>query len=71
MRRKGARPVRTGVAGKDPHHWQLAGGLPVFKAGVRTPGHRAWTRAGEAMKYRTFHGVLLTMPADLRKRRVT
>ena len=56
---------------KDPDHGHLAGGLPVFKVGVCTPGHRAWTRTSEVLEFRTFYGVLRTMAADLRKRGVT
>ena len=43
----------------------------MFKVGVRTPGHRAWTRTCEVLEYRTFYGVLQTMAADLRERGVT
>jgi transposase len=43
----------------------------MIKVGVRTPGHRAWTRTSEVLEYRTFDGVLLTMAAGLRKREVT
>src|SRR5262249_50595885 len=39
--------------------------------GIRTPGHRAWTRTSEVLKYRAFYGVLLAMAADLRRRGVT
>jgi transposase len=52
------------VAGIDVHK-------DMIKVGVRTPGHRAWTRTSEVLEYRTFYGVLLTMAADLRKRGVT
>jgi transposase len=52
------------VAGIDVHK-------DMIKVGIRTPGHRAWTRASEVLEYRTFFGVLLTMAADLRKRGVT
>jgi transposase len=43
----------------------------VFKVGIRTPGHRAWTRTCEVREYRTFCGVLQTMAAGLRERGVT
>ena len=43
----------------------------MFKVGVRTPGHRAWTRTSEVLEYRAFYGVLLAMAGDLRKRGVT
>ena len=49
------------VAGIDVHK-------DMIKVGVRTPGHRAWTRNSEVLEYRTFYGVLLTMAADLRQR---
>src|SRR5258708_1384074 len=52
------------VAGIDVHK-------NMIKVGIRTPGHRAWTRTSEVLEYRTFFGVLLTMAADLRKRGVT
>ena len=52
------------VAGIDVHK-------DMIKVGVRTPGHRAWTRNSEVLEYRTFYGVLLTMAADLRQRGVT
>src|SRR5260370_22865786 len=52
------------VAGIDVHK-------DMIKVGVRTPGHRAWTRNSEVLEYRTFYGVLLAMAADLRKRGVT
>src|SRR5258708_9125378 len=52
------------VAGIDVHK-------DMIKVGIRTPGHRAWTRTSEVLEYRTFFGVLLTMAADLRKRGVT
>jgi transposase len=52
------------VAGIDVHK-------DMIKVGIRTPGHRAWTRTSEVLEYRTFYGVLLTMAADLRKRAVT
>ena len=52
------------VAGIDVHK-------DMIKVGVRTPGHRAWTRTSEVLEYRTFYGVLQTMAADLRKRGVT
>jgi hypothetical protein len=52
------------VAGIDVHQ-------NMIKVGIRTPGHRAWTRTCEVLEYRTFFGVLLTMAADLRKRGVT
>jgi transposase len=52
------------VAGIDVHK-------DMIKVGIRTPGHRAWTRNSEVLEYRTFYGVLLTMAADLRRRGVT
>ena len=52
------------VAGIDVHK-------DMIKVGVRTPGHRAWSRNSEVLEYRTFYGVLLAMAADLRKRGVT
>ena len=52
------------VAGIDVHK-------DMIKVGVRTPGHRAWTRDSEVLEYRTFYGVLLAMAADLRTRGVT
>jgi transposase len=52
------------VAGIDVHK-------DMIKVGVRTPGHRAWTRNSEVLEYKTFFGVLQTMAADLRKRGVT
>jgi transposase len=52
------------VAGIDVHK-------DMIKVGIRTPGHRAWTRDSEVLEYRTFYGVLLAMAADLRKRGVT
>ena len=52
------------VAGIDVHK-------DMIKVGVRTPGHRAWTRNSEVLEYRTFYGVLLTMAAGLRQRGVT
>ena len=52
------------VAGIDVHK-------DMIKVGIRTPGHRAWTRTSEVLEYRTFYGVLQTMAADLRKRGVT
>jgi len=52
------------VAGIDVHK-------DMIKDGVRTPGHRAWTRTCEVLEYRTFYGVLQTMAAGLRKRGVT
>jgi transposase len=52
------------VAGIDVHK-------DMIKVGVRTPGHRAWTRNSEVLEYRAFYGVLLTMAADLRQRGVT
>jgi transposase len=45
--------------------------LSPIRVGVRTPGHRAWTRTCEVLEYRTFYGVLQTMAADLRKRGVS
>jgi transposase len=52
------------VAGIDVHK-------DMIKVGIRTPGHRAWTRTCEVLEYRTFYGVLQAMAADLRKRGVT
>jgi transposase len=52
------------VAGIDVHK-------DMIKVGIRSPGHRAWTRTSEVLEYRTFYGVLLTMAADLRARGVT
>ena len=52
------------VAGIDVHK-------DMIKVGIRTPGHRAWTRTCEGLEYRTFYGVLQAMAADLRKRGVT
>jgi transposase len=52
------------VAGIDVHK-------DMIKVGVRTPGHRAWSRNSEVLEYRTFFGVLLAMAADLRRRGVT
>src|SRR6266498_905170 len=52
------------VAGIDVHK-------DMIKVGVRTPGHRAWTRTCEVLEYRTFYGVLQHMAAELRKRGVT
>jgi len=52
------------VAGIDVHK-------DMIKVGIRTPGHRAWTRTSEVLEYRTFYGVLQTMARDLRKRGVT
>ena len=52
------------VAGIDVHK-------DMIKVGIRTPGHRAWTRTCEVLEYRTFYGVLQTMARDLRKRDVT
>ncbi|HUY51055.1 MAG TPA: transposase [Streptosporangiaceae bacterium] len=52
------------VAGIDVHK-------DMIKAGIRGPGHRAWTRTSEVLEYRTFYGVLQTMAAELRKRGVT
>src|SRR6266516_4729464 len=52
------------VAGIDVHK-------DMIKVGVRTPGHRAWTRTSEVLEYRTFYGVLQTMARDRRKRGVT
>src|SRR5258706_13665048 len=49
------------VAGIDVHK-------NMIEVGIRTPGHRAWTRTSEVLEYRTFFGVLLTMAADLRRR---
>ena len=43
----------------------------MIKVGIRTPGHRAWTRTSEVLEYRTFYGVLQTMARDLRKRDIT
>ncbi|HEX4632264.1 MAG TPA: hypothetical protein VH163_00420 [Gemmatimonadales bacterium] len=51
------------MAGIDVHK-------DMIKVGIRTPGHRAWTRTSEVLEYRTFFGVLM-MAADLRKRGVT
>src|SRR5712691_9716066 len=56
---------------KDPHHGHLAGGLPVFKVGVRSPGDKPWTRKTEILEYRTFYGVLQEMARELRRRGVT
>ena len=47
------------VAGIDVHK-------DMIKVGIRTPGHRAWTRTSEVLEYRTFYGVLQTMARDLR-----
>ena len=52
------------VAGIDVHK-------DMIKVGIRTPGHRAWTRTSEVLEYRTFYGVLQTMARDLRERDVT
>ena len=52
------------VAGIDVHK-------DMIKVGIRTPGHRAWTRTSEVLEYRTFYGVLLAMAVGLRKRGVT
>src|ERR1700745_2456012 len=52
------------VAGIDVHK-------DLIKAGVRSPGDRAWTRKTEILEYRTFYGVLQLMAADRRKRAVT
>src|SRR5262249_2257067 len=52
------------VAGIDVHK-------DMIKVGIRTPGHRAWTRVSEVLEYRAFYGVLLAMAADLRRRGVT
>ena len=52
------------VAGIDVHK-------DMIKVGIRTPGHRAWTRTSEVLEYRTFYGVLQTMARDLRKRDIT
>ncbi len=52
------------VAGIDVHK-------DMIKAGIRGPGHRAWTRTSEVLEYRTFYGVLQKMAAGLRKRGVT
>ena len=52
------------VAGIDVHK-------DMIKVGIRTPGHRAWTRTSEVLEYRTFYGVLQTMARDLRKREIT
>ena len=52
------------VAGVDVHK-------DMIKVGIRTPGHRAWTRTSEVLEYRTFYGVLQTMARDLRERDVT
>jgi transposase len=52
------------VAGIDVHK-------DMIKVGVRTPGHRAWTRTSEVLEYRTFYGVLQAMAAGLRERGVT
>jgi transposase len=52
------------VAGIDVHK-------DMIKVGIRTPGHRAWTRTSEVLEYRTFYGVLQAMAGDLRKRGVT
>jgi transposase len=52
------------VAGIDVHK-------NMIKVGIRTPGHRAWTRTSEVQEYRTFYGVLQTMAAGLRQRGVT
>jgi transposase len=52
------------VAGIDVHK-------DMIKVGIRTPGHRAWTRTSEVLEYRTFYGVLQTMAGDLQKRGVT
>ena len=52
------------VAGIDVHK-------DMIKVGIRTPGHRVWTRTSEVLEYRTFYGVLQTMARDLRKRDVT
>ena len=52
------------VAGIDVHK-------DMIKVGIRTPGHRAWTRTSEVLEYRAFYGVLQTMARDLRKRDIT
>ncbi len=52
------------VAGIDVHK-------DMIKVGIRTPGHRAWTRTSEVVEYRTFYGVLQTMARDLCKREIT
>jgi transposase len=66
-------PVRFGpeVAGKGPRHGHLAGGLPVFKVAIRSPGDKPWTRKTEILEYRTFYGVLQEMARELRRRGVT
>ena len=70
-------PVRRGVplqevAARMKVLYERVAGIDVhkdmIKVGVRTPGHRAWTRNSEVLEYRTFYGVLLTMAADLRQR---
>jgi hypothetical protein len=43
------------VAGIDVHQ-------DMIKVGIRTPGHRAWTRTSEVLQYRTFYGVLQKIP---------
>ena len=53
---------------KDPHHGHLAGGLPVFKVAIRSPGDKPWTRKTEIFEFRTFFGVIRMyagMPIEL------
>ena len=61
---EGMRVMYERVAGVDVHK-------DMIKVGIRTPGHRAWTRTSEVLEYRTFYGVLQTMARDLRERDVT
>ncbi|GAA0982803.1 hypothetical protein GCM10009555_053300 [Acrocarpospora macrocephala] len=58
------RALHERVAGIDVHE-------DMIKIGIRTPGHRAWTRTSEVLEYKTFYGVLQKMAADLREPGVT